>query len=468
MNFLSLDALIVAAFLITILLVGLFAGRDIKDIREYAVANKMFGTAALVLTYMATEVGGQGVINIVGEAGTTGIIIIVAFMSFPLAFIIQGLFIAPKMARFSQCMTMGDVMGHLYKGPSQVITGVLACFTAFCIAGMELTVIGILCETLLGIDYRWGVGLGGLILIVYTSHGGIKAVTFTDMFQFLALFIALPMITVAALKQVGGIQDVFVQVPGAKLQIFSHPKGAYYLTLFLSLSVFQFSVIDPALVQRILMGRTKEQLRRQFFIVSSLTIALMLSLILLGLASFVLYPEATDTPVILRVVNDVLPAGIKGLAAAGLLAVTMATFDSFLHAAGLTLVHDVIRPLYNRNGSKINELFWVRYVTILIGILTMIVGFMRADDLYNFVLISYKFTGPLLAFPLFAGVLGLKPDQLAFYAATGVTIVVLLLVEALLPAPQAHLAPFISVIVNGMVFLGMHIVRNRGLVIIKR
>ncbi len=40
MNIFNIDAFIVAIFLLTILLVGLWAGRGIKDIREYAVAKK--------------------------------------------------------------------------------------------------------------------------------------------------------------------------------------------------------------------------------------------------------------------------------------------------------------------------------------------------------------------------------------------------------------------------------------------
>lgn len=333
---------------------------------------------------------------------------------------------------------------------------------------MDITVLGILCETLLGIDYRWGVGIGGLILVLYTGHGGIKSVTFTDLFQFLVLIVVLPVITVTALDHAAGIKHVFSQVSSTQFLVLAHPKVPNYLALFLSISVFQFAYVDPALIQRMLMGKTKQQLRNQFFIVASVVFALLLTFSLLGLTSIVLYPEDTDTPVVLRIVSDILPVGIKGLAMAGLFAVTMATFDSFLHAAGLTLVHDMIRPLYNRRNGTLNELAWTRYVTFLIGLVTIAVGLVRAEDLYNFVLISYKFTAPLLAFPLFAGVLGLKPSRHAFYIAAGVAIVVLLLADFLLPAEQNNFAPLISVVANGIVFLGIHVIRNNGFLIVNR
>jgi Na+/proline symporter len=466
-HYLGIDYLIVYAFLLITLVIGLLTGRGIRDIREYANANKMFGTGALVLTWLATDIAGETILDMTGAVRTVGIIQpLTVFGGVSIAILLQALVFAPKFTQFNDCITMGDVMGTLYKGASQIMTGVLGFFTALCIAGMELTVIGILSEHL-GIDFRFGVWIGGLLLVLYTTHGGIKSVAFTDLFQGLVLFAVLPMITVAALKQAGGIKQVLLQVPTAQLQLLGHPKASYYTALFLSLSVFQFSVIDPALMQRILMGPTKQQLRNQFFIVAVCLLALMVAVSLLGLSSIVLFPDAnTDVPIVLRTIGHVLPIGLKGLAMAGLVAITMATFDSFLHAAGLTLIHDVVHPVCKRMGNTIDELKWVRYATMGIGLVVIGIGSMRADNLYNFVLLSYKFTGPLLAFPLFAGALGLKPDQRAFYAASGATIAVILLTAWWVPVAQEHWVPLVGVVTNGIVFLGVHAIRNNGFTVV--
>eukprot|EP00540_Astrosyne_radiata_P000815 CAMPEP_0116860260 /NCGR_PEP_ID=MMETSP0418-20121206/22303_1 /TAXON_ID=1158023 /ORGANISM="Astrosyne radiata, Strain 13vi08-1A" /LENGTH=533 /DNA_ID=CAMNT_0004494621 /DNA_START=3421 /DNA_END=5019 /DNA_ORIENTATION=- len=463
----NLDYLIVCIFLLITLVIGLRAGRDIKDIREYALAQRMFGTGALVLTWLATDIAGETILDMTGAVRGVGIIQPLTVLGgVGIALLMQAFFFAPRFVQFDDCITMGDVMGKLYRGHAQVMTGLLGFFTALCIAGMELTVVGMLCEHLFHIDFRWGVGIGGILLVGYTAHGGIKSVVFTDLFQGLILLIVLPMVTVVALQQAGGIQQIITQVPAQQLQLLGHPKASYYTALFLSLSVFQFSVIDPALVQRILMGKTKRQLRHQFLIVSSCLFALMLAFTLLGLASIVLHPDTPqDVPIVPHMVTKILPVGLKGLTMAGLIAITMATFDSFLHAAGLTLIHDVMRPLCSRLKQPINELQWTRYATLLIGLFVMGIGFARADDLYDLVLLSYKFTGPLLAFPLFAGVCGLKPDQTAFYIASGATMGVLLLAEWWLPIAQAHWIPLISVGTNGSMFLGIHAIRNRGFAI---
>jgi Na+/proline symporter len=66
MNYFGIDYLIVYGFLFITLIIGLRAGRGIRDIREYAVANKTFGTGALVLTLLATSLGSDAAWDDVG------------------------------------------------------------------------------------------------------------------------------------------------------------------------------------------------------------------------------------------------------------------------------------------------------------------------------------------------------------------------------------------------------------------
>ena len=54
MNYFTIDYLIVGGFLLLTLLIGLLAGRRIKDTREYALANRMYGTGVLTITFLAT------------------------------------------------------------------------------------------------------------------------------------------------------------------------------------------------------------------------------------------------------------------------------------------------------------------------------------------------------------------------------------------------------------------------------
>jgi len=255
MNYLSVDYLIVYAFLAVTLFIGLRAGRGIKDIREYAIANKSFGTGALVLTYLATNIAGGSVIGMVEDIYTNGIIITVALLGLFVSYLFIAVFIAPKAADFDNCITMGDLMGTLYDKKSKVIAGTLGTLTAVSLAGMELILLGVISETLLGIKAEWAIVIGGLLLAAYSAYGGIKSVTSTDVFQFLVLIIVIPFIAYIVTNKAGGLKEVFIQAPREKLAIFNHEKFSFYLVLFLMWTILPVGMIDPAIIQRLLMGK---------------------------------------------------------------------------------------------------------------------------------------------------------------------------------------------------------------------
>ena len=468
MNYFSADYLIVYAFLLITLVVGLRAGRGIKDIREYALANKSFGTVALVLTFLATEVGGQGAINLAGEIGTTGIIVLFTFLSFSLSYIIQALWIAPKLVHFSQCITMGDIMQTLYGRPSQIIVGVFSFITAICCAGAEIIMLGIATQSLLGIDARIGIVVGGLLLTFYVVHGGIKAVTTTDVLQFLVLLILLPVLAATALQHAGGIKDVLTHIPSIQLSIRDHPKFSYYLVLFLSFGVFHFNNSDPALIQRMLMARSGKQLRQMFLTLAGLFTVIFLVFMLLGTTGHQLYPTLSAAELVPHMIKTLLPEGLRGLMMAGIIAVVMASADSYLQTAGLTLVHDVLKPLCAYRAIKLNEIRWVRYTTLLAGLLIIGLGLTHGKNLYGLLFTSLEFATPLLIFPFFTGILGLKPDRRAFYVSAAVTLSTFIIGKQWIPEAHSHFLPLICVVASGLTFFTVHFVRNRGFAVVPR
>ncbi len=468
MNYFSKDYLIVYVFLLITLVVGWRAGRGIKDIRAYALSNRAFGTAALVLTFLATEVGGQGAINLAGEIGTTGIIVLFTFLSFSLSYIIQALWIAPKLVHFSQCMTMGDIMQTLYGRPSQIIVGIFSFITAICCAGAEIIMLGMATQSLLGIDARIGIVVGGLLLTFYVVHGGIKAVTTTDVLQFLVLLVLLPVLAATALRHAGGIKEVLTHIPSVQLSISDHPKFSYYLVLFLSFGVFHFNNCDPALIQRMLMARSGKQLRQMFLTLAGLFTVIFLVFMLLGTTGHQLYPTLSAAELVPHMIKTLLPEGLRGLMMAGIIAVVMASADSYLHAAGLTLVHDVVKPISDYRAMQLHEIRWVRYITFFAGLLIIGLGLTHGENLYSLLFTSLEFATPLLIFPFFAGILGLKPDRRSFYVSAAVTLSTFAISKLWLPEAHSHFLPLICVVASGLTFFTVHFVRNRGFAVVRR
>ena len=55
----NIDSIVIVSFLILILVVGLYHGRDVKTIEQYALGGRKFSTGTLVSTIVATWIGGD-------------------------------------------------------------------------------------------------------------------------------------------------------------------------------------------------------------------------------------------------------------------------------------------------------------------------------------------------------------------------------------------------------------------------
>ena len=458
MNYLSIDYLIVYAFLIISAIIGIRAGKGVKDIRDYAIGNKSFTTVALVLTFLATSFAGASIMTGPALVFSSGIIVMAA-LAVGVSYVLSGIFITPKFVQFNDCLTLGDLMKRFYGPSAGVIAGLLGLVNAMLLLGMEFYILGTMSESLLDIPAVWSITVGGLVLALYTAYGGIRSVTKTDIFQFITLVIFLPILAYKVLGRIGSIETLLEKVPSEKFQVLNHPKFSFYLTLFL-MWLIPAGLIDTALIQRLLMSKSGNQLRNQYVIVGIVDFTLCLLLLIIGLSAFVLYPTLESSQVVPHLVHTLLPIGMKGLVIAGLLAVGISTIDSYLHAAGLTAVHDVIIPLWKPKSTE-QEVSWCRWATVAVSLIAMSIG-LHATDTLGLMFSALQATAPLLMFPLFSRVMGLQINQKDFYIAFFATIIAFAISKITLPEAYDHFSVLIGLATNALFLFGSYWIRPKN------
>ena len=466
MNYFSIDYLIVYAFLAITLVMGIRAGRGIKDIKDYAIANRSFGTGALILTYLATNLAGASVINGTAGIASEGIIDIFAIFGLIITFLVHGFFIAPNIVYFKDCLTMGDIMENLYGRRSKIIAGILGTLTAICLTGMELSLLGFIGKSLFGISPASVIVICGIFLAAYTIYGGMRSVTATDIFQFFVFVVIFPIVAFITLNKAGGLKEVFTNIPVEKLQVIDHPNLSLYITLFLMWSIFPAGMIDPALIQRMLMINTKKQARVMFGIIAAFDPIFQIMLLLISFSAILLFPGINGQEIVPHVIKTLLPVGMKGLGMVSLLAICMSSITAFLHAAGVSFSHDVIKTLVRKENTY-NEVNSTRIITSIASIVAIIVA-LYSKDSFGLLLDSFAFTGPILMFPIIAGMMGLKPEKLAFYIAMVGTITTFIVCKYYFFPDKSHLVTLTSILVNGTIFFGIHVFQNKGFAIINR
>jgi len=193
MQLLNIDSFIVLGYLLLTLIVGIYKGRNIKNIKEYAVGDYTFSTTTLVATITATFLGGGSMIGVTEKVYSHGIGWIIIFLGDTLTILLFYL-IAPKVFdRFHGCISVGEILGNWYGKPARIIGGF--CSVCLIMGGVSVQIIalGHLYSDFMSVPLIIGLIIAAGTVIVYSAFGGIKAVTYTDVIQFAFFIIVVPL-----------------------------------------------------------------------------------------------------------------------------------------------------------------------------------------------------------------------------------------------------------------------------------
>ena len=174
--------------------VALYAGIGImsrtNDAAEYYVAGRR---VPAVYNGMATGADWMSAASFIGLAGTlylTGYGGLAFIMGWTGGYCLVALFLAPYLRKFGQ-FTIPDFLGARYGGNlARVVGAVAAILCSFTYVVAQIYGVGLITTRLTGLAFEVGifVGLGGILVCSFL--GGMRAVTWTQVAQYIVLIIA--------------------------------------------------------------------------------------------------------------------------------------------------------------------------------------------------------------------------------------------------------------------------------------
>jgi cation/acetate symporter len=174
--------------------VGLYAGIGIvsrtADIAEYYVAGRR---VPAFFNGMATGADWMSAASFIGMAGTlylTGYFGLAFIMGWTGGYCLVALFLAPYLRKFGQ-FTIPDFLGARYDGHIPRFVGILcAILCSFTYVVAQIYGVGLVTTRLTGVAFELGIflGLGGILVCSFL--GGMRAVTWTQVAQYIVLIVA--------------------------------------------------------------------------------------------------------------------------------------------------------------------------------------------------------------------------------------------------------------------------------------
>lgn len=278
-----------------------------------------------------------------------------------------------------------------------------------------------------GMPLLLAVGLMGVLAVTYTVLGGLSAVIWTDVVQFVVLLGGAVWLVVTLVVHVpGGTGEILrVAAETGRLDVFDWTDLSRLTALSAVLGWFFVFLndygTDQVTVQRLLAVRSDKGVTKAivFNAVNDLVINAMLIFIGIGMLAYFhafpgrLDPEMDADGMLPFYVMHILPAGASGLVITAIFAAAMSSVDSGLNSLVTVIVNDWIRPLRRRTVTDRHDVALARVLTVAVGVLATLAA-IYASRIGNIVQMWMRVMGLFAAPILSVFILGMLTRRAHF------------------------------------------------------
>jgi SSS family transporter len=428
-----LDLLVLAAYLVGVVLFGVWVGRGQKDVADYMVGNRDIPWWGLLFSIVATETSTVTFLSIPGFAFARDMTWLQLALGFVLGRLVVVALLLPHYFK-GRFFTAYEVLDHRFGGPTKRAASLLFLVTRSLADGLRLFLTAIVLQEVARIPLNWAIVIIGATTIVYTFLGGMKAVVWTDVAQFVIYIAGAAVAFGILVSDIPGGWRELVATGAAQgkfrvLDLGWNLTQPYVLAagvlggLFLTIGSHG---ADQLMVQRYLCARTEREAGRALALSGLVVFAQFAFFLLIGVGLFCYYrafppAQAFDHPdrVFARFIVERMPPGVLGLVLGAIFAAAMSTLSSSLTSSATAAVHDFYRPLLRPGASSGHLLNATRAFTIVFGLVQIAVGIAGqwlSESVVSNVLTIAGFTTGIILGVFFLGILTRRVGQKAALA----------------------------------------------------
>ncbi|HSO41766.1 MAG TPA: sodium/proline symporter PutP [Rhodospirillales bacterium] len=310
-------------------------------------------------------------------------------------FVAERLRIYTEVAKDS--LTIPDYLDNRFGDETRILrvisaSVILLFFTFYVSAGFVGG--GVLFKETFGLDYELAMWIGAAVIVSYTFLGGFLAVCWTDFFQGLMMFIALIIVPVVAVNELGGWDQATAAVAAVDPRfndVFTDMTALGIVSL-MGWGLGYFG--QPHILVRFMAIR----LPRDIPLARLINIAWMVFGLYgavfvgyTGIAYFSGQPLANPETVFIQFCQTLFNPWVAGFLLAAILAAIMSTIDSQLLVCSSALTEDIYRPFIRKNASD-RELVLVSRLSVVA--VAVVAGLLAGDpDSRVLGLVSYAWAG---------------------------------------------------------------------------
>lgn len=401
---------IVAGYIVFIFFKGVLKAGKVKTSDDYLVAGRNIGWFALFCTMGATVIGGGASIGAIGRTYDWGILMLLVSSGWYLHFILSGLVVAPRF-RKAKLYTVAGYFGHRYDDKSRFLVLILSLLFSVFIVAAQMAAFGTVLASILP-DFadavlllKLSIIIGGALVVIYSTAGGLLAVIHTDIYQFVILLVGFGITMLFCLPSILDNSNVIaVSIPRDFFDLDGGKGWLFLITTFFAF--FLGETFAPGYATRYCVGKNIEETKRGIAGVG-IFLALLFPAVLFVIALYarIHFPGIEGQSALPLVIQQLNNPIIGGLIIGALLMAVMSSADSALNSATAIFVKDLFEHQLGWHDKPDEvKLKLARLCTAALGAAAIFVAILWSD-IIDLLLITYHLWAPAIILPVIVGVL---------------------------------------------------------------
>ncbi|NLH01553.1 MAG: sodium:solute symporter family protein [Clostridiales bacterium] len=392
--------IIVAGYLLAMLVIGFVVSKlSIKDSKDYMIAGRRMGLFMVAFSLSANNIGGGSTTGLAAKAfGDWGMSACWYVLAASVAMIPLSYF-APKI-RQTLAVTIPEVVERRYGKSMGVVTALLNIVALFCLTSSQIAASGAVVSTLTGIPMNVSLIIAGLVVIIYTTMGGMIADQISDLVQFIIILAGLAIATPFVVNGCGGWENISAKLPPVQL---SFTKIGWITIIGYIFNYFCTFLSGPEMVSRFESAKDEKTAKGAALLSAVLMAAMSIFPTIIGLCALAVkdsFPNIAGNTAMMQVTSTFAPTIITGLLAAAIISATMSSADSNLLCMSTMVINDIW--MKTKSAKELTEqkiIFLTRASNVVFAGIAILISLMKIDIItMNTFAFAIRCAGPFAAY----------------------------------------------------------------------
>lgn len=373
-------------YFIAMLGIGFYSYVKTKnDVAGFMLGGRSLSPSVTALSAGASDMSGWMLLGLPGAMYASGLSSAWIAVGLVIGAYLNYLLVAPRLRVYTEvakdAVTIPEFFEHRFNDGSHIIRLICAIvivvfFAIYTTSGVVAG--GKLFETSFGLSYELGVIITAGVVVAYSAFGGFLAVSTTDFVQGCIMFVALILVPIVALNNMGGWAETQSTLNSLNPDLLSL-KGVGMLGILSAASWGLGYFGQPHIIVRFMAIRSVSDMKTARRIGMSWMIITLIGTCMVGLigAAYVAKTGATlsDPETIFIFFSTVLfhPL-ISGFLLAAILAAVMSTISSQLLVTSSSLVEDIIHTFFHKQASAKQLVVLGRLAVVAVAILAVLLA----------------------------------------------------------------------------------------------